>query len=247
MLWQSFGRWGALPSAGMSAGTITGVAAGTTDIQDNANATPTNPPHSAGNTLLAICFIRNSGGGGALSCATSGWTDADGITNPVAFGGSRMWLFQNECDSSGEANPVIATAGGAAGDTVIATVINFPGRDFAKNFSLGTVSSNGSNNTDIAFAQNSPSIGVGDAIVAIGMKDNDWSATPPALISGMTAGLTWAELVNTKSILGNDSTHVIDYAINNSGSSYTAGTSGIITMALSVGAPSAGAYLKVPA
>lgn len=221
----------------MAHGTIT---AGTAAHANNAAATPTNPTQGAGDTLLCWAVIRSSTG--TLAVSGTGWTDADGITNPIALqGAGRLYLFQNETDGAG--NPTVTPSGGAAGVTVSAGVLNLHGRDKAQNFSLGTVSLNATNSTTIAFAQNSTSIDNGNAIIAIGHKLDDWSAAPGTL-AGQTAGLTWAQLHRESTTVGNDQSVAVDYAINSTGSAYTAGTGATMTGTWSASAQSAGVYLE---
>lgn len=220
------------------------ITAGSPVAANNASVTPVNPGHNTDDTLLCIAIVN--GTAATLACATSGWTAADGISNPTTLNGSRMWLFQNECDSDSESNPVITTSGGSSGNTVAAVVLRIPRRDVSANFNLGTVSANSASGT-IAFAQNSPSIDDGNAIIAIGYHANNYiSGGGPGVITGVTAGLDWTELVDLGTPLGSDMTFTVDYAINDSGSAYTAGTSGVKTPTYSVGEPSAGVYLEVP-
>lgn len=223
-------------------GTIT---AGAVAFQLNADITPVNPSHTTGDTLLAIILTRS--GTLTTSCATAGWTAADGITNPVAMNGDQMFMFQNECDSNEELDPVIEVAGGDGNASIMAVVLRIPGRNTGANFVLGTVSANASNSVNIAFAQNSPSIDDGNAIIAIGIKNNEYNVTSSlAVISGVTAGLDWTKLVDYTSIIGFDMAVGIDFAVNDTGSAYTAGTSGVKTATWTVGAISAAVYLEVP-
>lgn len=127
----------------------------------------------------------------------------------------------------------------------MAVVLRIPGRNTAANFTLGTVSANSSTNDSIAFAQNSPSIDNGNSILAIGVKSRRYS-TVPSPISGVTAGLDWTRLVTFATTSGNDVTFTIDYANNDSGSAYTAGTSGVVSGGWTIAQPSAGVYLEVP-
>jgi hypothetical protein len=116
----------------------------------------------------------------------------------------------------------------------------------AANFVLGTVSANASSG-QIAFAQNSPSIDDGNAIIAIGVHNNNYnSGGEPGVITGITAGLDWTEIVDFATSVGSDMTLTVDYAINDSGSAYTAGTSGVKSPAYAVNDISAGVYLEVP-
>lgn len=215
-------------------------------VANNASVTPDNPEHDIGDTLLCVAIVRNTSAV-ALACATTNWTAADGITNPTTFNGSKLYFFQNECPTDAESDPVITTSGGASGDTVIAVVLRIPRRDPTANFTLGTVSSNASDDGTIAFAQNSPSIDDGNAIIAIGVKNNDYIVGgEPGVITGITAGLDWTELVDFSTNIGNDATLTIDYATNDSGGAYTAGTGGLKSATYSVAAPSAAVYLEVP-
>jgi hypothetical protein len=218
---------------------------GTADTSNNASVTPTNPAHVSGDTLLCIAITRD---GSTLACATSGWAAADGITNPTSLGASRqLYLFQNECDSSSETAPTVTTSGGASGNTIAAVVIRIPNRDTAANFVLGTVSSNGSNSTNIAFAQNSPSIDDGNAIISIGFKNNNLtSGSSLGLLSGQTAGLDWVELVDLSISDGSDAALSVCYAVNDSGSAYTAGTGATVSGTWTVGATSGAVYLEAP-
>lgn len=220
------------------------IVAGAVSVALNANVTPVNPAHQSGDTLL--CVVVDRGASATVACSTTGWTAADGISNPVAFNGSQLWFFQNEADSDSELDPALTVTGGTSQETIIAVVLRIPGRNTAANFVLGTVSNNASNNNSIAFGQDSPSIDNGNAIIAIGVKNNEWSAGAPQIIAGVTAGLDWTEIVDFKTIIGSDTSFVIDYAVNDSGSAYTAGTGGSISLSLSVSAPSAGVYLEVP-
>jgi hypothetical protein len=236
----------ALLNASESGDVLTGnISAGASVSSNNADVTPINPPHATGDTLLCVVICR--GTAVTAACATAGWADADGITNPTTMNQSRMWLFQNECDSNSELDPVITVSGGASGNTITATVLRIPGRNTGANFTLGTVSANGSNNSNIAFGQNSPSIDDGNAIIAIGCKNNSpISGSNLTNISGITAGLDWTGLVKFETTAGSDMSITIDYAINDSGGAYTAGTGGAVFATYTVGAVSAGVYLEVP-
>jgi hypothetical protein len=221
------------------------ITAGAAVSAANAGVTPQNPGHDSGDTLL--CVVVCYGGAITAACATTGWTAADGVTNPVTMNVSRMWIFQNECDSDSELDPVITVSGGSSSATVMAVVLRIPRRDTAANFVLGTVSANAANDTTIAFAQNSPSIDDGNAIIAIGAKNrNPISGSSPSNITGQTAGLDWTKLVAFKTPDGAGMTLSIDYAINDSGSAYTAGTGATVTATYTVSETSAGVYLEVP-
>lgn len=218
------------------------ITAGSGVAANNASINPTNPTHVSGDTLLAVAIVRSSTA--TLACATSGWTAADGITNPTTLNGARLYFFQNECDSGAESNPTITISGGAAGVTNQGVVLRIQGRDFAGNFVLGTVSSNAASTTTITFGQDSPSIDDGNAIIAIGHILDDYLGAPAAL-SGQTSGLSWSEILNYETTTGNDQTMTIDYAYNNSGSTYTAGTSGVKSGGSFTSAVNSGVYLEV--
>lgn len=216
---------------------------------NNASITPANPAHQAGDRLICIVCSRGASGTAvsAISCATAGWTTPNGISNPINAGSTRRWaIFENQCDSGSETNPTITFTGGVANNTCMAVVLRFRNSNFANDLTLGTISDNASSN-HIAFAQNSPSINNGNGILAIGQHNNDPSSGNMNVISGVTAGLTWSELVEQQTAIGDDATFVIDYALNDSGSAYTAGTGGDISGAsYAVNNSSAGLYVEVP-
>lgn len=200
------------------------ITAGTADSQrSNTNLVPVNPAHVSGDTLLCIVFAAD--GSVTESCSTAGWTAADGITNPITIGSvGKLYFFQNECDSASESNPTIIPSGSSNTLNVhIAVVLRLQSRDFAGNFSVGTLSDNAAGTSSIAFAQNSPSVDVGNAIIAISGIFNDYT-TAPGNLSGQAAGLSWSEILDFTTTTGNDGSLAIDYAINNGGSAYTAGT-----------------------
>jgi hypothetical protein len=237
-------RWGT-PSAAAPGGSPGLVGSGVA-IANNAAVTPTNPSHQSGDTLLCIAMVRGNAAA-TLAVSGSGWTDASSLAGVQAFNGNSIQFFMRECTSSSEANPTVTPSGGADQQTVIATVVRISGRTFGSSFTLGTVSANASNNNTIALAQNSPSISNGQAILAIGLKNNDGGVNNWNAISGQTAGLTWSAISAAwDSNIGNDSSGLVLGAFNNSGGAYTAGTGAVITgKTLSVGATSGGVYLKI--
>lgn len=217
-----------------------------TGVVTNYNATvntPTNPTHASGDTLLCIAMLREAG---SLAVSGAGWTDADGITNPITFNGGRLAFYQNECDSASEANPTITPSGSAIGNTLWTVVIRISGRDFAKNFELGTVSNNAISNTRINLANDSPNILDGDGIFAIGSFAND-QPTPNTTV-GTAAGVTFSNLTSVVTNIGNDLSVGINSGINSSGSTYNAGTAGYIGgFSHTVALVSSGVYLRIPA
>lgn len=230
---------------------ITSFFGGNWAIANNAAVTPTNPSHQAGDTLLCVAFFH-TGGSVDLTVSGSGWGAATGLPNIVTInpptGASRVKFFMLECTGSSHANPTVTPSGGADQATVIASVWRIRGRAFGSSFSLGSVSSNASNNNTIALTQNSPSIAVGDMIMAIGLKHNDGGTGNWNTISGQTGGLTWLAGPEVNTNVGNDTSGVLIGAINDSGGAYTAGTGATITgRTLSVAAVSVGVYLKVAA
>jgi hypothetical protein len=227
---------------------VAGLVGGNIAITNNTAATPANPTHQSGDTLLCIAMVR-SNTAASLAVSGAGWTNATGISGVRAFGTDSIQFFMNECDSSTEANPTVTPSGGASGQTVIATVVRIRGRTFGTSFALGTISVNAATTNTIRLAQNSPSIAVGDAILAIGLKTNDGGAGGWNTISGMTAGLTWGAVSAAwNSSIGNDESGRIFGAVNNSGGAYTAGTgASILGQTLTGAHVSAAVYLKIAA
>ncbi len=160
-----------------------------------------------------------------MACATAGWAAAAGYSNPESFNSGKLYLFQNECNSASESNPVITVASGSP-NVVIGAVLCISGRTFGANFTIGTRAFNASAADSIPFPNNSPSINNGNAILAIGVKN--FVGGSANVITGVTAGLTWAELVDHSNNVNDDMCLAVDYAINDSGSAYTAGTGGNI-------------------
>lgn len=222
---------------------INNILVGTAVSGNNASQTPTNPSHQAGDKLLCFCWVRSATA--TISCSTAGWAAADGITNPIGLTSARLYIFQNEADSAAESNPVCTLAGGANGVTVSAVVVRVRGQDNGQNLTLGTVANNAANTTTIAFGQNSPSIDPGNAIFALGYKLDDASAAWGGL-AGQTAGLTWTSGLDHRTTQGNDQSCTIDYAVNNTGSAYTAGT-GATKSGTTTSVTSNGVYLEIPA
>lgn len=212
---------------------------------DNAQIIPVNPAHIYGDTLLLPVVTR--WGAATVATATLGWAPAEGAPGPISLGNDNLWFFENRCDSNAESNPTITVSNGGAGGTVFGAVIRIRGRDWSKPFAAGAASINSSGTGAIAFTQNSPVVLDGSGLLAIAVRDNDYSTGNFSVISGVTAGLTWSELVDYSSAIGFDQSMAIDTAVNNTGANYQPGTGGSIGGAsFSVGAPSAGVYLMVP-
>jgi hypothetical protein len=232
-----------------SAGPLSVLAGTPPTATNNASITSVNPSHQAGDRLICLVFSRGSSGTSvtAISCATAGWVTPNGITNPINAGSTRRWaIFENQCDSGSESNPTITFTGGLSGNTCQAVVLRFRNSNFANNLTLGTVTGNASSN-HIAFPNDSPSINDGNGIIAMGQHNNTPSSGDLDVFSGQTAGLTWSELAYQEAAPGDDATMAVQYALNDSGSAYTAGTSGDLTGAsFSVNNTSAGAYLEIP-
>lgn len=221
MLWQAFGRWGGLAGASGTGNqsAITSIVSNSIVHNASGGITPTNPTHQAGDTLLCVVATRNNSG--SLACATAGWVDASGYSNPIFFNSGKLYLFQNECDSSSESNPVITVASGSP-NVVMGCVLRIRGRVFGAGFGAGTQAFNAAATNSIPFPNDSPSINPGSAILAIGVKN--FAGGTASVISGVNAGLTWAELEEGSTLDGDDLCLAIDYAINDTGSYYTAGT-----------------------
>jgi hypothetical protein len=201
---------------------VNNIIAGTPAYANNAAPAPVNPSHVAGDLLVCFVFFR---GTGAVTTATSGWS-LDTTLSPTN-GGCRV--FTNYADSSSEADPSFSYSGGGSNQTAAAVIIRLRGAATSAALSFGTVGNNASAQ-NIAFPNTSPSIAVGDAILAVGCKLDDNANPGMAVISGTTAGVTFSELVEGSSTLGSDISFVVDSGINSGASAYTAGTGGSVTV-----------------
>jgi hypothetical protein len=186
-------------------GTITYVAAGTSQTGDNESLTPPLPTGwEPGDLLLVMASIRNSGTGTVDT--PSGWTVLVDLDNFVLLGRHAM---------DGDTAPEITYTGGASGATVLAKSFAFRGvyQDFASVVHVVETQTNGSAQ-DVA----TPAATVtedGCMVVWIGWKQDD-------LTAGSSLGPTQSDVaVFTYSTQGDDAASMLAYALQTTATNIT--------------------------
>jgi len=183
---------------------ITFIGAGAGASANNASVSPALPSGFQANDLL-LCFA-SARGNGTLGTPT-GWTQLFQVAHSSS-GINKIALFY-KIAVGGDANPTVTYTGGASGHTVIAQCCAFRGVDPSSPFDvIGATSSNASQANIGPISGITPT--VEDAcVIVMGHKADDWTSV--ATLSG--DGLTWVEIGEPDSDLGNDAGEVWDYAI----------------------------------
>jgi len=186
---------------------ITFVGVGTAAKSNNASVTPTLPSGlQVGDLMLCFASSRGNGTLGTPTNWTQKWQQYNGYFNKIAL----FYKFYQ----TGDGNPTVTYTGGASGHTVIAQVCAFRGVDISSPFDVqGTMS------TNVSQQNIGPISGIttgvnGKCVIVFGHKSDDWTSV--ATLSG--DGLTWNEIDEPDSTLGNDAGEVWDYTISSSGS-----------------------------
>lgn len=182
----------------IAASTITYGGVGTVAHGVNASVSPAIPVGAAaGNLMIAVAAIRNSGAG--VPTVPTDWTRLD-----VFLSTSNVQLFAKIHDGS-ESAPSIAFTGGVALADTTAQIIYLPGKwyNVANCFSGSAATLNGSAQ-DIAY----PPLRVrqdNSLILYVGWKQDDWTsvASPgteiaePDTVTGDDQGIVWAYQIQT--------------------------------------------------
>lgn len=170
------------------------VATGTVSHASNANVTPGLPTgHTAGDLLLALVAIRNSGSG--VPATLAGWTKL--------IDGSNMALF-GKVDGGAESAPTFTFTGGVANADTSAQLVCFRGVSLTP---VGTpvAQLNGSGQDIAVPGINLPVTLDGGLNIWIGWKQDDWTSV--GVVSGGT------EIDEPDTTTGDDQGIVWDYRI----------------------------------
>ena len=188
---------------------ITFVGVGTAAAKNNASVTPTLPSGLQADDLM-LCFA-SARGNGTLGTPT-GWTQkwqlahaSSGINNAALF-----YRFYQ----AGDGDPTVTYTGGAFGHTVIAQVCAFRGVDPANPFDVQGATSSNASQVNIGPISGITTGANGKCVIVFGHRADD--CTSVAALSG--DGLTWNEIGEPDSTLGDDAGEVWDYAISTTGS-----------------------------
>jgi hypothetical protein len=188
---------------------ITFVGVGTAAAKNNVSVTPTLPSGLQVGDLM-LCFA-SARGNGTLGTPT-GWTQkwqlahaSSGINNAALF-----YRFYQ----AGDGDPTVTYTGGASGHTVIAQVCAFRGVDPANPFDVQGATSSNASQANIGPISGITTGANGKCVIVFGHRADDWTSV--ATLSG--DGLTWNEIGEPDSTLGNDAGEVWDYAISTTGS-----------------------------
>lgn len=162
--------------------TITYVAAGTSDTDNNASVTPGVPAGTTtGDVLLMFAGIRNFGVGSVNIPA--GWT------NVLSMGSGNVKLLAKTAGAS-ESTPTVTFTGGAAGADTAAQMIALRGVDLNSLVSNGdTLASSVTNITTPALVLDDT--WYGGEVLYLGWKADDWSG------AALASGTEIAEMVST--------------------------------------------------
>jgi hypothetical protein len=188
------------------------VGAGAAVAADNASVIPPLPSGlQEGDLMLCLWSAR---GGGVPAPIPSGWKQQvwhinGGFPNPV----NSMALFY-KFYQVGDGNPTMGYANGDPGDTVIAQVCAFRGVDKTTPFDVTPGGKWGSSAQNIGPTNALTTGEKGKLIIVRGHKADDWTSV--ATLSG--DDLTWAEIGEPCSSLGNHAGMVWNYAISPTGS-----------------------------
>lgn len=163
------------------------LAVGAVANADNASvspAVPTGGGTGAGDDLLLFSWCRDDA---KPSNTPAGWTDLG------AIGSIRI---MRKVHSGAEAAPTVTWTGTIAGDTCSAVMLSFENLGL-----LWAGSSQGNASAQNVAYQGLNSFIAKGIVIFMARKSDDWTSVPP--IPGVT-GMTFTELVDTASTLGND-------------------------------------------
>lgn len=180
------------------------VGAGTASASASGNVTPTLPAGLQANDLMvAIVTVR----GNAAITTPSGWTEVfQGQLYPTD-NLHRLGIFRRFYQS-GDTDPTFVI-GAQTNATRIGQIFAFRGVDQTNPIpDLGPDSGNASAQNIGPITGFTPTINDG-CVIVIGHKADDWTSV--AVLTG--DGLTWVEIGEPDSTLGNDAGQVYDYAI----------------------------------
>lgn len=183
---------------------ITFVGVGAVAVADNANVIPELPAGTQAGDLL-LCLV--AGGPNASGVAlVSGW-------NNLAFNssvqGSRARLAYKVAAGGDAAPTASAGSGGADGDTVIAQCAAFRGTHAVPQDAPTSHAGSAVDAQNIGpIPSHTPTVS-NALIVVAAMKTAAWTSVDP--LTG--DGLTWAEIAEPSSTVGNDRSIVWNYAV----------------------------------
>lgn len=204
---------------------ITFVGVGTAVAKNNGSVTPTLPSGLQANDLM-LCFASARGNGtlGTPTGWTQKWQVNYGTINKIAL----FYKFY----ASGDGNPTVTYTGGSSGHTVIGQVCAFRNVNQSNPFDVQGSTSGGSGIESLNIG---PITGIttganGKLVIVFGHKADDWTSV--ATLTG--DGLTWNEIGEPSSTLGNDAGEVWDYAISSTGSITIASKTFIVTGGINV-------------
>jgi hypothetical protein len=191
---------------------ITFVGAGTAAFGNNADVTPTlHANTAAGDLIVVLTVLRGenaTAGAMTLNAVGSGYTELFNFTHSTGSPRPRLaghWKIAG----AGEADPLVDIAPLATGATVGAQCATFRGINTAD-----PIDAIGGNDENASQQDIGPIIGFtpaanDGAIIVVGGKCDDWTSVD--LLTG--DGLTWVEIGEPDSILGQDEGLVWDHAI----------------------------------
>lgn len=189
---------------------ISFVGAGTSSANNNADGTPTIPSVNVGDFILLLGILRglDADANPCTLVGVSGYTQLFNFVHSTGSPCPRLIGFYKFA-AAGEGNPTIDITPQATGNTVVGHVCAFRGVDRVNPINiLGSTSENASAQNIGAITGITPTVRDGVVIVC-GGKCDDWTS-----VDTLTGdSLTWAEIGEPSSTLGQDAGIVWDYAL----------------------------------